>query len=166
MSETHTHYADVLRMETAQLSELHTILESTYGDAAPYLKLDTPFLRAGRAFVGAIGRMAEEVGRRAEDSANERPATAAELQSCREGAHSMCTRFAGILLRALDAEVHAGVAAQPVRAAHEQLAEVFDRWCDEAKSQTPAEPLPIRTLVATQLGSVLASALYLNDRHA
>jgi hypothetical protein len=163
-TETETSYADVLRAQSAQLAELHRTLETTYGRAAPELKLDTPFLRAGRAFTSAMGKVAEDSARRAEEPASDRPATAAEVHSCGDAVHMFRTRFGGILLRALDAEVRAGVAGPRVRAAHATLSGVFEAWCEEAESVTPAVPLPIRTLVATQLGAVLASALYLDGQ--
>ena len=163
-SETETTYAEVLRRQSAQLAELHRTLESTYGHAAPELKLDTPFLRAGRAFTSAMGKAGEDAARRAEEPASERLATAAEVHSCRDVVHMFRTRFGGILLRALDAEVRAGMAGPRVRAAQYTLSGVFEAWCEEAESATPAVALPIRSLVATQLGAVLASALYLDDQ--
>jgi hypothetical protein len=165
-SERDTSYADVLRTQSAGLADLHATLERTYGKAAPELKLDTPFLRAGRAFTSAMAKMAEEAGRRAEEAASDRPATAAEVHSCGDLVHQFRTRFGGILLRALDAEVNAGVAGPRVRAARAALTESFEAWCEEAERMIPAAPLPIRSLVATQLGSVLASALYLNDQRS
>lgn len=162
-SETDASYADVLRAQSAGLADLHATLERTYGTAAPELKLDTPFLRAGRAFTSAMAKLAEEAGRRAEQAESDRPATAAEVHSCGDVVHQFRTRFGGILLRALDAEVEAGVAGPRVRAARSALSEAFEAWCEEAERRTPATPLPIRSLVATQLGSVLASALHVAD---
>jgi hypothetical protein len=160
-TETQTSYADVLRAQSAHLAALHSTLDETYGRAAPELRLDTPFLRAGRAFASAMGKIADQVARRAEKPESDRPATAAEVHSCNDVVHMFRTRFGGILLRALDAEVRAGVAGPRVRAAHASLAEAFDAWCEEAEAVTPPEPLPIRSLVATQLGSVVAAALTL-----
>jgi hypothetical protein len=163
-AETDTSYADVLRTQSAELAELHKTLESTYGRAEPELKLDTPFLRAGRAFTAAMGKLAEEAGRRADQPESDRAATAAEVHSCGDVVHMFRTRFGGILLRALDAEVNAGVAGPRVRAAQAALADEFAAWCEEAERSTPPVPLPIRSLVAAQLGCVVASALYLADR--
>jgi Zinc carboxypeptidase len=162
--ETDTLYADVLRRQSAQLGELGSTLERAHEQAEPALKLDTPFLRAGRAFTAAMGRVAEDAARRAEEAASARPATAAEVRSCAELVHVFRTRFAGILVRALEAEVTAGVAAPAVRAAHAWLSEAFEAWCEEAKEITPPTMLPIRSLVATQFGAVLASALWLRDQ--
>jgi hypothetical protein len=162
--ETDTLYADVLRRQSAQLTELASTLEGAHEQAAPALKLDTPLLRAGRAFAGAMGRVAEDAARRAEEAASARPATAAEVRSCGELVHVFRTRFAGILARALDAEIRAGVAAPAVRAAHARLSEAFEAWCEEAKDATSSGMLPIRSLVATQLGAVLAAALWLRDQ--
>lgn len=160
---TDTVYADVLRTQSVQLAELHATLERAHEEAAPALKLDTPLLRAGGAFIPAMVRIAEEAARRADEPASARPATAAEVHSCADLVHMFRTRFAGILLRALDAEIHAGVAAPPVRSAHARLSADFEAWCEQAEAATPPAALPIRSLVATQLGAVLASALWLRD---
>jgi hypothetical protein len=161
---TDTFYADVLREQSRGLAEIHSILDRFYAEAAPSLKLDTPLVRAARGFIPAMGRLGEDAARRAEEPASDRQATAAEAHACREVVHMFRTRFGGILLRALDAEVHAGVAAPRVVAARAALSEVFDTWCEEAERITPPQPLPIRSLVATQLGAVLASALYASDQ--
>jgi hypothetical protein len=39
---------------------------------------------------------------------------------------------------------------------------VHEAWCAEAEAVTPQTALPIRSLVGTQLGSVLAAARWLN----
>jgi hypothetical protein len=163
-TETDRSYADVLRSQSAQLAELHTALASAYEQAAPALRLDTPFLRAGRAFTSAMGKIAEQSGRRAEEPASDRPATVAEAHSCQDIVYMFRTRFGSILVRAFDAELHAGVAGPRVRAAHASLSSIFETWCEEAESVTPATPLPIRSLVATQLGAVLATARVLGDQ--
>jgi Zinc carboxypeptidase len=162
--ETDTVYADVLRSQSAQLAELASTLERAHEEAAPALKLDTPLLRAGRAFAGAMSKVAEDAARRADEPASTRPATAAEVRSCAELVHVFRTRFAGILVRALGAEIDAGVAAPAVREAHARLSEAVEAWCAEAEAETPAEVLPIRSLVATQLGAVLGAALWLRDQ--
>jgi hypothetical protein len=77
--------------------------------------------------------------------------------------HMFRTRFGGMLAKALKLEVDAGVAAPPVREAAREMDTIFEDWCALAEQVTPAEALPIRSLVGVQLGSVLACALHLGD---
>jgi hypothetical protein len=68
-----------------------------------------------------------------------------------------------MLVRALAAQVEAGLASPAVRAAHRTLAARFERWCAEADADTPPTMLPPRKLVATQFGAIIASARYLEQ---
>ena len=162
-SPTEQVYADVLQRQSADLLELHAVLQRVHEKARDHLKLDTPYLRGSTAFIGSMRRAGEAVGRRAAEDESRRPATVAEVHSCAEIVHMFRTRFGGMLAKALQIEVDAGVAAPPVREAASEMGAIFEDWCALAEQVTPAEALPIRSLVGVQLGSVLACALHLSD---
>jgi Zinc carboxypeptidase len=163
---TETAYSETLRLQSEALKEFHDFLQRLDAEAAPHLRIETPFLRGGRAFISWARRSADEAARRADDPANARPATVAEVHSCGQLVHLYKTRGGGMLLRALEAEVRAGLAGPEVRGAHRELAETFERWCADADRETPEDHLPIRSLVGTQLGAILAAAFWLDERAA
>jgi hypothetical protein len=156
-------YADVLKRQSADLLDLHAVLQRVHEQARDQLKLDTPYLRGSVAFIGAMRHAGEEAGRRAGLDESRRPATVAEVHSCAEVVHMFRTRFGGMLAKALQVEVEAGVAAPQVREAAVEMTAIFDDWCALAEQVTPPEALPIRSLVGVQLGAVLACALHLSD---
>jgi hypothetical protein len=155
-------YSDALRRQADGIDEAVDAMRTALSDAGDDLTLETPYLRASRAFVDGLASHASLSRWRATQAEYARPATVAERWSCNGVVHMYKTRFAGILLRALEAQVDAGLASPAVRGAHRSLKEKFDRWCAEAEADTPAETLPIRKLVATQLGAILAAARYLD----
>jgi hypothetical protein len=103
----------------------------------------------------------DSMEKRATDPAAQRPATVAELASLRDSVHMFRLRYAGMLLRALDAEVGIGNATGPIRAQRARLAAQYDEWIAEDAAAGSAEPIPIRSLVATQYSALLATADYL-----
>jgi hypothetical protein len=155
------HYADVLRRQADGNAEVVAAMREALATAGAELTLETPFLRASRSFVESLDRGVQVTRWRAEQEESARPASVAEVWSCRGVVHMFSTRFPGILLRALQAQLDAGLAGPSVRRAHRVLAERFEQWCAEAEAETPAKMLPIRPLVATQLGAILAAARYL-----
>jgi hypothetical protein len=70
-------------------------------------------------------------------------------------------RYAGMLLRALDAELGIGNATAPIRTQRARLATQYDEWIAEEAAAGSAEPIPIRSLVAIQYAALLAAADYL-----
>ncbi|MFD5831083.1 M14 family zinc carboxypeptidase [Lentzea sp. NPDC060358] len=80
----------------------------------------------------------------------QRPATVAEEFSAVADAHSLRLRLGGMLLRAMPP-------AAPGRAEADEL---LTRWCAEADRHSPADPVPIRDLVAVQGGAVLAAVAH------
>ncbi|MDD7967684.1 M14 family zinc carboxypeptidase [Actinomycetospora lemnae] len=121
---------------------------------------ESPFVRATRFFAPFLAGSADDLARRAA-AEPDRPATVAELASLAEITDMSRLRYAGMLLRALDAEIALGNVRPAVRAARAGLAERFAAWCAEAAGRTPADTVPIRDLVAVQAASVLAAADHL-----
>jgi hypothetical protein len=58
----------------------------------------------------------------------------------------------------LDAELAAGNQTPAVRAERARLGSRFDEWFDEAEAEAMGTPIPLRTLVAVQLGAALLAA--------
>ncbi|MFD4637334.1 M14 family zinc carboxypeptidase [Lentzea sp. NPDC058436] len=84
------------------------------------------------------------------DPEHQRPATAAEAFSAVADAHSLRLRLGGMLLRAMPSGAR-------VRAEADDL---LKQWCAEADSHSPADPVPIRDLVAVQGKAVLATVAH------
>ncbi|OUC87833.1 M14 family zinc carboxypeptidase [Streptosporangium minutum] len=88
----------------------------------------------------------------------DRPATVAEVVGSRQLMHLMRLRYGGTYLRMLDAELGAGNQTPAIRAERARLGARFDDWFTEAEADATATPIPIRTLVAVQLGAALLAA--------
>jgi Zinc carboxypeptidase len=162
-SPSETRYADALRRTADDFRTLAEALRGTFAQAGEGLTLDTPFLRASRSFVATVEEIGREAAWRAGEEENQRLATVAELTSAQGGVHTFRIRVGGMLLRALEAQIDAGLAAPAVRDAHRRFAAQFERWCDEADRQTPRSLLPIAKLVGTQLGTIVAAARYIES---
>jgi hypothetical protein len=106
------------------------------------------------------------VEKRAAEPSAQRPASVAELASLRDSVHMFRLRFAGMLLRALDAELGIGNTTPPIRAQRARLATRYDEWIAEAAAAGSAEPIPIRSLVANQYAAMVATAHHLARRRA
>jgi hypothetical protein len=153
-------YADLLRRQAEAHERTVAILREAL-EVAPELTFETPFLRASRGLIGDLEEMAGVVALRAGQAASARPATVAERWSSDGLVILHRIRLGGILLRALAAQVGAGLASPRVREAQARLEKTFSVWCAEAEEATPGAMLPIRSLVAAQLGAILACAAYL-----
>lgn len=70
---------------------------------------------------------------------------------------------AGEMVRLLEGEVLVGNGTPKIRAAPRASPETFDDWASRPGAATPANPIPIRTLVAAQFGAALATAEYLQQ---
>lgn len=151
-------YADVLRRQADALAELEGALSGALRDVAGDARIDSPFMRAGRAFVGFVGDLPGQLRGRAGAPEADRPATVAEQFSCAYVVDMFRLRLGGILLRALDAELGAGNATAAIRGARASLGVRYDRWIAEADRDAPSDTAPLRSLVATQHGTLIAAA--------
>lgn len=155
---TGTTYADVLRANADGVGELGEVLTGVLDELGDDFRTESPFLRATRFFAPGMSGAARRSAERAELAASDRPATVAERESCANEVHSFRLRYAGILLRALEAEIGAGHATPRMRARHGALERRYAEWCAEAEKALSAEPIAIADLVAIQYGAILATA--------
>lgn len=151
-------YADLVRRTAAELRAVGELLSGMLEAATPHLSLDTPFLRASRAFVPMLIGIAEMDTARAELPEAARPATVAERFDREDLVHGFKLRYGGMLLRAFEAETRAGLAGPALRRAAAELAVVYQGWLDEPHLAEDAEVIPIEKLVGVQYGAVLAAA--------
>lgn len=163
---TGTGYPETLRAEAAGIREFAELTWSVLDTVLPEMASNSPFLRASKAFIPGMRTLPDTLEQRAAEPDSDRPATVAEVASCAEVVHSFRLRFGGMLLRALDGELGIGNGTPVIREQRRRLDEAYQQWCVEAERATPGEALPIRTLVATQYGAILATALELARRPA
>lgn len=156
-------YADLLREQGQRMDGVFGLLRRILEAAsASFRATSSPYLSASRYFVPALSAMGETNRARAAEPANQRPATVAERFSLSDIVTSFQLRYGGMLLRALDGELAIGNANLPIRQSRAELADVFDGWCDAADVvETMCTTHPIRSLVATQYGAILATAAQL-----
>jgi hypothetical protein len=160
-SPTGTSYASVLRRQGDGLRDFLATTSAVLDAVGPQLSTNSPFVRASRYFIPALAGLPDANAKRADEPAAQRPATVAELASCADVVHSFRLRYGGMLLRALDAELAVGNGTPTIREQRQRLTDTYAQWCELAEQATPAQPLPIRSLVATQYAAMLATA-----RHA
>jgi hypothetical protein len=156
-------YSELLRRTAADLSAVGTELNDILTEATPFLSIESPFLRASRAFVPMLGGIAESDVARAGLEASDRPATVAERFDREDLVHCFKLRYGGMLLRALRAEVDAGIASPELRRLAERLGDTYDAWLIEPHISEDAVVIPIEKLVGVQFGAVLATAASLRD---
>lgn len=70
----------------------------------------------------------------------------------------------GQLVRLLEGEIGIGNGTPAFRAALGAVQETFDGWATRFEAATPANPIPIRKLVAVQFGAALATATFLQEQ--
>jgi hypothetical protein len=90
----------------------------------------------------------------------DRPATVAERFGCEDLVTCFRLRYGGMLLRALEAEVNAGVAPAAVYRLARELDEIYTAWQDAAAAADTAVVIPIAKLVGVQYGAVLSAAAH------
>ncbi|QTI87256.1 M14 family zinc carboxypeptidase [Streptomyces sp. AgN23] len=153
---TKERYADAVRRRARALAETGKFLGSILDSASPHLTIPSPFLRAVRDFVPSLTELARTETARA-DKLPDRAATVSESYGCDAGVHSSRLRFGGMLLRALHAEVVAGIASPEVRRCHRELLETYETW-ERAAAPATGDPIPISTLAGIQYAALLAAA--------
>jgi hypothetical protein len=161
---TSADYADVVRAKGEAMVELGATLVSLLDEARPDLTIRSPFLRASEAFVPMTGETGRSEVLRAARPELRRAATAAEVFSNEDVVRMFRLRWGGMLLRALDAEVHAGLATARVHRVAERAREVYAGWTAEADSLTGLTVLPVEQLVGVQYGATLAMSRVLAER--
>jgi hypothetical protein len=160
-SPTEEAYSALLLRTSARMTETGEALAGLLARAEPAVTIESPFLRASRAFVPMLIRMGTVDRARAADPASARPATVAERFSCEDLVHCFRLRYGGMLLRALEVESAAGTASAPLRRLAEEAAVLYATWQAEAAADDRAEVIPIASLVGVQYGAVLAAAAHL-----
>ena len=165
-SPTGEPYRSLLERTSAAMAESGGVLGGILAEAEPLLTLTTPFLTASRVFVPMLGAIAEVDRTRAAEEPIERIATVAERFGCEDLVTCFRLRYGGMLLRALEAEVVAGVASAQLRRLSERMHGIYDGWQAEAAASNAAEVIPIASLVGVQYGAILAAAAHLGRQGA
>ncbi|MFD1934860.1 M14 family zinc carboxypeptidase [Nonomuraea mangrovi] len=140
-----------LAAQRALIAELARSLASVRAD----LTVHSPFRRALEDFVDSHD---EFIGEWDDFPGTDRPATVAEVVGNRQLVHSIRLRYCGTYLRMLDAELGAGNQTPAIRAERARLGARFDEWFAEAEAEAEGTPIPLRSLVAVQLGAALLAA--------
>lgn len=158
VSPTDTRYRDALHEQGKALGDFADRLGDVLRLVSADLASDSPFFRATRAFTAQSSERRDDIERRAELPEADRCATVAELLAMRDTVHTFRLRYSGMLLRALDGEIAIGNGTPAIRAQRALVAELHAEWCAMAEQETPLTTVPIRDLVATQYGAILATA--------
>lgn len=161
-SPSTTSYADLLREQAAGFRDLVTWMEDILAATGEALTPTSAFVRASRYYARAMGPAPDGIEKRAAEPASQRPATVAEVASLSDSVHMFRLRYAGMLLRALDAELGIGNATPAIRSAQARLAAQYDAWIAEAEEGASMVQIPIRSLVASQYAALVATADHLN----
>jgi len=156
-------YADLLREQGARMDEMTGLLQRVLDATGPSLRATgSPYLSASRYFVPSLSRIGDANRARAEEPECQRAATVAERFSLSDVVTSFQLRYGGMLLHALDGELAIGNATRAIREGRAELAEAFEGWCAAADVvEQSCTVHPIRSLVATQYGAILATAAQL-----
>ena len=163
-TETDQSYAEVLRFYGQGLVDSGEQLLSLLEQAEPLLTLNTPLIRASRAFVPGVKRVGEGNVRRAQEKESQRPATVAERHGNSELLQMFRLRFGGTLLRALNAETCAGTAGPELHRLAARMEDLFASWVAESAAQNASTMIPVEVAVGLQYGAVLAACAQLNGR--
>jgi hypothetical protein len=97
------------------------------------------------------------------DPATDRPATVAELFSSNQEVRFYRLLTLGMLVRMLEGEVAIGNGTPAVRTHLTEAKATFEQWASELEADLNVRVVPIRKLVAVQLGAVLAAARHLAE---
>jgi len=160
-SEIAESYADLVTRTGEAMRDTGRALVDILDRATPHLSLDTPFLYASRAFVPMLVSMGERDVVRAKLPEAQRPATVAERFGNQDVVTMFQLRYGGMLLRALHAEIVAGVAPVAVHRLATELDALYTKWQTDAAAADTAQVIPINKLVGVQYGTILAAAVHL-----
>jgi hypothetical protein len=161
-TETSTSRRDAI-LAGLELGEEGTDLTGGHFDAVrSELRTGSSFETALEFFIKAARESRQAERKWAEtDPSTDRPATVAERFSSNEEIRFYRLLTLGMLLRLLEGEVAIGNGTPAIRQHLGEARATFDRWATELEADTEARPVPIRKLVAVQLGAVLATADHL-----
>ena len=126
-------------------------------------------LRTGSAFESAVSAFItlQRESKAAErhwaetDPATDRLATIAELFSSNQEVRFYRLLMLGMLVRMLEGETVVGNGTPAIRRHLGEARATFEQWARELETDLSVRVVPIRKLVAVQLGAVLAAARYL-----
>jgi hypothetical protein len=144
---------------------LNALLDRFMERVQPDLKLVTPFHLTVANFLDQSKKGTDAKRKWAASEGMARPATVAEHFD-----NVVMHRFYRVLLLGvINRMLAVEIAAQPyndrLKAARQEMAETFDRYQDELEAAIPAyQVVPIRKLVAVQLGSALQVARYIQEQ--
>lgn len=148
-------YGEVIKTYLSDQRALLATVSESLAKVAPELTVRSPFRSAVEDFVATHDGFVSEW----EDFPGaDRPATVAEVIGNEQLKHSLRLRYLGMYLRLLDAELAAGNLTPAIREEHARMRVLFDAWFTEADAGFTATPIPLRTLVAVQLGAALLAA--------
>lgn len=123
------------------------------------LKTDSRFQDAVTSFAKMSAEvLSAERNWAATDPSTDRPASVAELFSSNEEGRFYRLLVLGMVVRMLEGEVNVGNGTPKIRTALNEARAAFDTKASQLESDLEVRAVPIRKLVAVQLGSVLASA--------
>lgn len=159
-SPTDVRYADALQDQGKALGDFADLLTDVQRKVAAEVMVDSPFIRATRAFTTDSSHRRYDIERRAELPTAKRVASVAELLALRDTVHTFRLRYSGMLLRALDGEVVVGNGTPTIREQRRRIGGLHDEWCSIAEAESKLVTVPIGTLVAAQYGAILATALH------
>ena len=158
---------DVIRrdaiLESLDLQDAsRATMKARYDAVARSLRGQSPFQRTVHWWVNELGANSDaERNWARENPDTDRPATEAELFSNQVMPQFYRLCWQGLMARMLEGEVGIGNGAPVIRTELAKARETFDRWAAQLESELDFRTVPIRKLVAVQLGSVLAAAEYL-----
>ncbi len=126
------------------------------------LKGNSPFEVSARWWVNTIGRSREaERNWAMTNPETARPATVAELFSNDQTVQFYRLLGLGTLVRMLEGQIAIGNGTPEIREQLESARETFEAWSDKLENALDYRVVPIRKLVAVELGAALATAEYL-----
>jgi len=130
----------------------------------PDLKTDSLFEDAVSSFCKMQAEAQDAERNWAEtDPSTDRPATVAELFSSNQEGRFYRLLVLGMLVRMLEGETAVGNGTLKIREGLKEALEAFNTSASSLEADLDVRAVPIRKLVAVQLGSVLASAKYLSQ---
>lgn len=134
-----------------------------YQAVAKDLRGNSPFESAVRWWVETFGESREAERNWAKENPEaDRPATVAEVFSSLQQTQFYRLLWQGMIVRMLEGEIAIGNGTPAIRKQLVDSRRIFEEWADKLEGGLEYRVVPIRKLVAVQLGSVLATAEHLS----